>query len=216
MGESKQEHLIVGVSPFNPRFTPEWLSSAFQWGAERFSTVDVLHPGEISMSLLTSTGTPLGRAKRKVRQQCNRDMRNVEHALEISGIKLGRGKPVLISDYLQTQSYQCRRRSVIAEFQNNQLFQDACRAMSRAACQSRLRVTNVNIEPDIETAVKYIFDELPAYTHCSDLFEYETAALGYPTEWPIGKLIESGLTSLGRDPNNSFIVIDFEKELIDD
>lgn len=46
MGESKQEHLIVGVSPFNPRFTPEWLSSAFQWGAERFSTVDVLHPGE--------------------------------------------------------------------------------------------------------------------------------------------------------------------------
>ncbi|PKF68553.1 hypothetical protein CXB45_06570 [Corynebacterium mastitidis] len=90
MDHPSTDHLIIGISPFNPRFSFDWLTSALRWGATHFSTVDILHPGIAAASLLTATGTPIGRALRKARQQCNKDLRNVMAASNKTGVNLGK------------------------------------------------------------------------------------------------------------------------------
>jgi tRNA-dependent cyclodipeptide synthase len=113
------DHLIIGMSPFNPHFSLGWIISAFRWGADHFATVDVLHPGAIATSLLTATGTPEGRALRRARQQCSKKLRTVAAAVEQSGVVLGRTSPLLISDHIVEPNYAGRREQVADEYLRN-------------------------------------------------------------------------------------------------
>lgn len=207
------DHLIVGVSPFNPHFSVGWLTSAFRWGAEHFATVDVLHPGSLAVSLLIATGTPEGRARRKVRQQCNRDMRTIATAMDHSGVKLGLGSPLLISDHKDDPQYELLRDSVNNEYLNNTEFRRCCLEMSSAATESRRRAVGAQSSADLGIAVSYVLDELPAYTHCASLFNYPSAALSYPSPWSVGEFINAGLTNLETDPHSHFFVFDPEPEV---
>ncbi|MCF4007600.1 tRNA-dependent cyclodipeptide synthase [Corynebacterium uropygiale] len=206
------DHLIVGMSPFNPRFSASWLAALFRWGAESFTTVDVLHPGEIAASLLIATGTPEGRARRKARQQCNKDVRTVHAAEALSGVSLSRGAPVLISDLIENPDYQHRRTAALREYENNPSFQSACLSMSEAACRSRQRVRGAHDAVNLSRAVSYVIDEIPAYTHCAEFFGYPSAALCYPKNWLVGDMMRSGRTSLEIDPHSSFLVFNPERE----
>ncbi|KQB83278.1 tRNA-dependent cyclodipeptide synthase [Corynebacterium oculi] len=206
------DHLIIGMSPFNPRFSTDWLANALRWGSSRFRTVDVLHPGTAAASLLTATGTPAGRALRKARQQCNRDLRTIAEASARAGVTLGRNTPVLISDYLTDTGYTRLRERVITEYDRNPRFRNVCRDMSAKAAQSRLRAKGSSLSPNIDTAVTYIFDEIPAYTHSAQLFRYPSAALSYPKPWPVGDFLQSHPTSLRLDPHSHFFVLDFSLE----
>lgn len=205
-------HLIVGMSPFNPRFSASWLAAMFRRGAENFTTVDVLHPGDIAVSLPVATGTPEGRARRKSRQQCNRDARTVHAAEELSGVSLNRGAPLLISDLIQNPDYRHRRRTALEEYETNPSFQSACLSMSDAACRSRQRIRGAQGAVNTSLAVSYVIDEIPAYTHCAELFGYPSAALCYPKNWPVGDMMRSGRTSLEIDPHSSFFVFDPERD----
>ena len=207
------EHLILGMSPFNPHFSVNWLVTALRWGAERFSTVDVLHPGSAAVSLLPATGTPGGRARRKVRQQCNKDLRTVSTAVCKSGVRLGRGEPTLLSEHIGDRWYAGQRVQVEAEYHQNPNFRSTCLAMSEAAANSRLKVTDSSLRPDLDIAVSYVIDELPAYTHTAKLFGYSSAALSYPAPWPVGDCIRAGETSLTIDPDSHFFVLDPTSEL---
>lgn len=206
------DHLIIGMSPFNPHFSLDWLINAFQWGADHFMTVDVLHPRTIAKSLLTATGTPEGRALRRARQQCNKNLRTVTAAVEQSGVVLGRTSPLHISDHIAEPDYARRRNQVADEYLRNTEFRRRCLAMSSAATQSRLRAIGSSTAPDLGAAVEYVLDELPAYTHCADLFHYPSAALSYPASWPVGDYIRAGETSLDTDPNSHLFVLDPEPE----
>lgn len=206
------DHLIIGISPFNPHFSLNWITQALLWGSAHFTTVDILHPGTTAVSLLTATGTPKGRALRKTRQQCNRDLRNISEASNRSGVKLGKKKPILISDHLPNKDYTKLRSQIICEYQKNPEFNSICRAMSTEATLSRLQAKGSSAPPDIDKAVTYIFDELPAYTHTAPLFEYPSAALSYPKHWPIGDFIRSHPTSLELDPHSHFFKLDFPLE----
>lgn len=206
------DHLIVGMSPFNPHFSVDWLTNVFMWSADHFATVDVLHPGSIAVSLLTATGTPDGRARRKVRQQCNRDMRTIAAALDRAGVPLGLGSPLLISDHINDPQYRFLRDLVADEYLGNAEFRSRCLDMSAAATESRLRAVGAPPGADLGVAVTYVLDELPAYTHCADLFNYPSAALTYPSPWPVGEYINAGMTALDTDPNSQFFVFDPEPE----
>jgi tRNA-dependent cyclodipeptide synthase len=206
------DHLIIGMSPFNPHFSLDWIISAFRSGADHFATVDVLHPGAIATSLLTATGTPEGRALRRARQQCSKKLRTVAAAVEQSGVVLGRTSPLLNSDHIVEPNYAGRREQVADEYLRNTEFRCRCLAMSSAATQSRLRAIGSSTPPDPGTAVDYVLDELPAYTHRADLFHYPSAALSYPAPWPAGEDIRAGETSLDTDPNSHFFVLDPEPE----
>lgn len=212
MDHPSTDHLIIGISPFNPHFSFNWLTNALHWGATHFHTVDILHPGTAAASLLTATGTPAGRALRKARQQCNKDLRNVMAASHKTGINLGKKKPILISDHLGDEQYLLLRERAVLEYKNNPEFQAICQKMSAKAALSRLQAKGSTASPDITKAVTYVFDEIPAYTHSAKIFNYPSTTLSYPSPWPVGDFIESHPTSLKRDPNSHFSVLDFPME----
>lgn len=133
-------------------------------------------------------------------------------ATEKANVKLGKERPILISDHLNDDEYIQIREGAVKEYQTNPEFQEVCQTMSTKSTESRLRAKGSSFPPDIDKAVTYVLDKLPAYTHSAQVFEYPSATLSYPTSWPVGEFLESHPTTLTPDPNSHFIVLDFPLE----
>lgn len=76
---AQRDHLLIGISPFNSKFSPKYVESLIQWGASNFKKIDILLPDiESAFLILQSVGNPLTKALKKTRKEINRHIRTIE------------------------------------------------------------------------------------------------------------------------------------------
>lgn len=205
-------HVFVGISPFNSRFSKEYVTALVQWTWNHFSTVDILLPSEEDAArLLVASGTPITKALKKTRREIRRHLRNLDEILA-SFVEPGRTTRVIqFADYQDNSAYQQARTKVEQAYADSLAFKMACLNMSRQAIGSRVKATGGNPEAisnaDIQTALPYIFSELPFYLDTPSILEVESSTLIYHRPWPIGEGLFAGHFPLSVSHKQSYGVV---------
>lgn len=206
----RKEHLLIGISPFNSRFSPNYVESLLNWGLKTFSQVDILLPDENSAAaLLTATGDSPNKAARKARKELNRHRRALERIFSRIGERSSRTRVIDFSDYFHHKKYTAIKTIAQETFQTCEKFRAACLNMSLQAIRGRTKVIGSQSE-DLEAckaAVSYIFAELPFYLCTAELLEANTSVLAYHRKWPIGDALMAGEFPFSVDPRQGHGIV---------
>jgi len=193
---SGRSHILVGISPFNSRFSPEYVRCLLSWGRQSFTRMDVLVPDEDSaVMLLIARGMATGKARRKVRKELGRHHRVLDELLHCRGWS----HDVTVhefADFRATELYRQSVRSAEDAFKVNEEFKHACVFMVKqaiAGSSDKAGANRINVSDEIaEIALPYVFSELPFYTDSAGLLGVESSVLAYHRSWPVSRLLHSG------------------------
>ncbi|WP_233402114.1 tRNA-dependent cyclodipeptide synthase [Marinomonas ostreistagni] len=191
------EHVFVGISPFNSRFSKEYVGALINWSLTKFNQVDVLIPCEKEASrLLIASGYSEHKALKKTNREIKRHLKNLDEILSSSPIKYHSIRVIKFSDFYESEDYINVRKEVEEAYQNDALFRRSCLDMSRQAILGRLRGVgqdeNHLEEDNIDLALPYIFAELPFYLNTPSILDVSKSTLIYHRSWPIGEGLFSG------------------------
>lgn len=205
-------HVFVGISPFNSRFSKHYIYSLISWALTHFNKVDILMPSENDASrLLIASGYTKEKALRKTRKELRRHYKNIDEILQSDECKNRSIRIVNFSDYSDSNVYLSLKKEIEYAFLNNSEFRSSCINMSREAVMGRLKGTgrskNEFIEKNIQLALPYIFSELPFYLNTPSIIGESTSTLIYHRSWPIGKGLFSGIYSLKINKNQSYGIV---------
>jgi len=210
----RKEHVLVGISPFNSRFSTHYVSRLLVWAHAYFSDVDVLIPDEkYTALLLIASGIPQIKAERKARKELNRHRKRIEQNLKTLGTSANFTRIIDFSDYQSNPIYKELMGSAIESYKNNEAFRTACEKMSLQAIRGRLAAT-VNThdslqvsETQVNMAVPYIFAEIPFYVDTPRILGKQSSILAYHRPWPIGDVMFSENMSLKINPQQGHGII---------
>lgn len=196
---SQRGHVLVGVSPFNSRFSKNYVEALLMWAHYNFSKVDILLPDEEHASmLLCATDLPIGKSLRKTRKEINRHRRVLLQCLDNIGESATETKILDFSSYSSHPSYRALRDSVINAYENCEKFRQACTEMSSQAVLGRcIGVGEFKNYKDLDQskickATPYIFAEMPFYLNTPSFLNLDSSVLVYHRAWPIGGALLSG------------------------
>lgn len=206
----RRNHILIGISPFNSRFSEEYIYRLIEWSIKEFKDVSVLLAGNEAANLLEALGTSRVKAERKVRKEVNRNRRFAERALKAHG-----GNPEAIytfSDFL-TQPVYCDMRTKIEEsFLHQPNFQNACLEMSHTAIVGRASGTNMDISvitsEMLHNAVQYVLAELPFFIGAPNILGIQETVLAYHKPWKLGEQIKDEQFSIRMQQNQGYITVD--------
>ncbi|AWM19356.1 tRNA-dependent cyclodipeptide synthase [Bacillus inaquosorum] len=205
----RRRHVLVGISPFNSRFSEDYIYRLIGWATAEFKSVSVLLAGHEAANLLEALGTPRGKAERKVRKEVSRNRRFAERALAAHGGDL---KAIhTFSDFTENKAYQLMRQEVEHAFFEQPHFRHACLDMSREAMIGRARGIGLMMEEVSEDmlnlAVEYVIAELPFFIGAPDILEVEETLLAYHRPWKLGEKISNHEFSIRMRPNQGYLIV---------
>ncbi|MBY4226842.1 tRNA-dependent cyclodipeptide synthase [Rhodococcus fascians] len=209
----RRQHAFLGISPFNSRFSDDYVLRLARWAARQFDKFDFLLPDEESTSLLLrATGTAQGRALRKSRQQLARNARAISAALDHLDVKSTASPSGIVrfTDVSDNWTYRCARALCQLTYETDQQFHQACLDMADQAIRGRVRASTAeeNAAPvNVELAVPYLFAELPFFLNTPSLIGVESSMLVYHREWPIGDAIFAGDYPFSVAPDQGYLIV---------
>jgi len=205
-----REHLLVGISPFNSRFSPDYVEALLVWGHKNFAQVDVLLPDEENtVKLLLAIGQPAGKAMRKTRQELNRHRRSVMQAIDKIGDLATHCKTLQFSDYEQHPKYQHLKLATQNCYESCDKFRSACINMSAQAIRGRSgsRDKTDDFLDKVNLAIPYIFAEMPFYLNSPEIMQINSSVMAYHRLWPIGDALFAGEFALRVDKRQGHGVV---------
>lgn len=205
-------HILIGISPFNSRFSEPYISAVMSWAADRFEQIDILLPCETEASrLLTATGNTPEKALKKTRREIRRHMRYLEPLQQAFGERGFDVRVVQFSDYAADNSYCALYQQVLDAYRSSADFADTCRDMARQAIMGRLRgigaATDRISDAEIDLALPYIFAEMPFYLDGAGLLGKDQSVLVYHRPWPIGTGLFSGAFPIRVAPRQGYGIL---------
>lgn len=131
----RHRHALVGISPFNSRFSEDYLQRLSGWALGEFDEVDILLPGDEAALQLEAVGITSGKARYRARHAVRRNQQAAEAALEALPAQSRRVTIYRISDFTDDRAYRARRNLADQAFQCDTAFRRACLDMSTVACE---------------------------------------------------------------------------------
>lgn len=191
----KREHALVGISPFNSRFSPFYVRELLKWVDENFLSFDVLLPDERSAAMIVMAASgSTEKAMKKSRKEMKRHRRALRCIKNESSWSHD-WRVVEFSDYSMDSRYVEMMEKARLEFESNESFRMVCLEMVRMAVGCRASVTGgcQVLDNDVmDSAVSYIFSEIPFYLDSPSIMGVASSVLIYHRKWPIGDLLFSG------------------------
>ncbi|WP_342720008.1 tRNA-dependent cyclodipeptide synthase (plasmid) [Bacillus paramycoides] len=211
----RSKHAIIGISPFNSRFSDEYINRLIEWALHTFDDVSVLLAGKEAANLLEALGTPKGKAERKVRKEVSRNRRSAEKALKEHG---GNVNAIhTFSDFNDNNAYNCMRAEAEHTFLSETHFRNACLEMSYAAILGRARGTNIDIDQIsndmLNIAVEYVIAELPFFIGGAEILGAQETVLIYHKPWELGEQIVRNDFSIKMKPNQGYLMVQEMEDL---
>ncbi|MFG2195657.1 tRNA-dependent cyclodipeptide synthase [Streptomyces sp. NPDC048639] len=208
---ARRKHVLVGISPFNSRFSDEYVARLIRWAATSFDSFDVLLAGEESALQLEAIGTPEGKARYKARRAVTRNRRSVEDAFRALGPTQVDARVVSISEFADHPVYQKFKSAGEAAFQADSSFRAACLEMAQRAVLGRLRtVLGINDPVTVEQAehaAAYVMAELPFFLETPAVLGVEESLLAYHQPWELGERIFAGHFMLSASPAQGYLTV---------
>ncbi|TDB52790.1 tRNA-dependent cyclodipeptide synthase [Photorhabdus khanii subsp. guanajuatensis] len=191
------DHALVGISPFNSRFSKDYVVDLVQWSSHHFRQVDILLPCEREASrLLVASGTESAKAIKKTQREIKRHLRNLDSVISIATLKNNQIRVIQFSDFALNHDYQSLKTQIENAFNESELFKKTCLDMSFQAVKGRLKGTGQCFDKiDLQLVYKalpYIFAEIPFYLDTPRLLGVKHSTLLYHRPWPIGKGLFNG------------------------
>ncbi|MBD8475873.1 tRNA-dependent cyclodipeptide synthase [Pseudomonas sp. CFBP 8770] len=209
-----RDHALIGISPFNSRFSPDYVDELLSWAHREFKRVDILLPDNAHAGLLLrATGIPAEKADRKVRKELNRHTRTIKRVLEKLDGTSANTNIFRFSDFFDHPEYRRLRSQVETAYGECSAFRAACKDMSSQAISGRARGTasgSQNLaEPHkyIDIAIPYIFAELPFYLNSPRLTLASSSTFLYHKIWPIGIALREGQFPLEIDEKQAHGIV---------
>ncbi|OCA52410.1 tRNA-dependent cyclodipeptide synthase [Photorhabdus namnaonensis] len=193
----KGDHALVGISPFNSRFSKNYVMDLIQWSSHYFRQVDILLPCEREASrLLVASGTEDAKALKKTQREIRRHLCNLEYVISIAMLRSKQIRVIQFSDFALNHDYQSLKIQVKNAFNESKSFKKICLDMSFQAIKGRLKGTGqyfglIDLQL-VYKALPYIFAEIPFYLDTPRLLGVKYSTLLYHRPWPIGKGLFSG------------------------
>lgn len=205
----KKNHILLGISPFNSRFSQDYIHQLIDWSSENFENVSILLAGDEAKNLLEAIGTPTTKAKRKVRKEVRRHFRFSEEALKKNNRDINIHT---FSDFKDNIIYNDVYETAKYYFENNKSFQNSCISMSREALYSRVKSSNMESIEITDTmllhAVKYVLAELPLFLSGASILGYKESVLAYHRPWKLGERIKNSDFPIKMSDNQGYIVLE--------
>jgi cyclo(L-leucyl-L-leucyl) synthase len=204
-------HLLVGVSPFNSRFSDEYVARLIGWVKEHCARFDVLLAGDEAALLLEALGTPSGQARRKARRAVARNRRSVEAAFAAHGLGRLNGRVHTFSDFQETAAYRRTESIVRKAFLEHREFRWSCLEMAEQAVHGRLRAVysstaRASVE-SIELAAGYVLAELPFFLNTAEILGLPESLLVYHRPWRLGEQIFAGRLPVSVSEKQGYLTV---------
>ncbi|GIN98089.1 cyclo(L-leucyl-L-leucyl) synthase [Siminovitchia terrae] len=202
-------HVLLGISPFNSRFSQDYITRIIGWASESFSEVSILLAGKEASNLLEALGTPKTKADRKVRKEIRRHIRYSEEALKLHDKNID--SIHTFSDFENNKVYRETVEKVKYYFNADQTFRNACLSMSYEALTGRAKGSNLK-STEITTdmllhSVKYVLAELPFFLSGASILGYDESVLAYHRPWELGEQIKNNNFALNMSENQGYIIL---------
>src|SRR5262249_32830323 len=149
------DHVLVGLSPQNGRYKPEYIRRLISWLHPRFRSIDVVIPGFEAAYALVAAGYPPARAVHRARRAYRQLHNPAVNALAARGVPAA-GGPVMSGTGLHATaaSRAARPRSRIAYLPDPRI-RGACREMT-AEVVGKAAGRHPVTAADIDVAVRYV------------------------------------------------------------
>lgn len=212
----KQQHVLFGVSPFNSKFTAEYLYKMLDWGFDNYNKVSVVHPCEEARYLLIACGDDETKARKKCRKEFNRVDKIIDSYLAMNNISLASGHILKFSSFYHIPQYQYFLEKCRCDYLNNQEFQSLCNEQSMKVVLQRSKHTQKKPTLDqngIAIATEYILMELPFLIAPSVILSMdEDIHISYYCEWPVADFLYKGKLSLTAFSRTKLVIKDHEEK----
>ncbi|MGE6333758.1 tRNA-dependent cyclodipeptide synthase [Stenotrophomonas sp. NPDC077659] len=211
-----KEHALIGISPFNPQFSPSYVSALLAWAESNFKKIDILIPDvESAALLLTSTGTSAQKAIRKARKELNRQRRVIEPLIDKDSPATA--QLIEFSDHFENTAYKKLRKMAQNEYDEHEEFRTACDAMSDCAIASRVRATTTPStsplpKPRGVATENYILTEIPFYLNTPVILDVRSSTLIYHRKWPIGDQLFNNRFRIAIDRNQGHGIVSISNQ----
>ncbi|WP_411153414.1 tRNA-dependent cyclodipeptide synthase [Streptomyces sp. A30] len=208
---SRGKHVLLGISPFNSRYSDAYVLRLAQWAAGHFDTFDLLLAGDETALQLEAAGTPAGKARYRARRAVRRNRRAADAALHGLGARAPGARILHVSDFYGDPVYEKLRHEAMDAFRADPAFRTACLGMARTAIAGRLRSVHgrdaaISVA-QAEHAVPYVFAELPFFVQTPALLGLQESLLAYHRPWELGERIFAGDFSLAVDPAQGYVTV---------
>ncbi|WP_142417009.1 tRNA-dependent cyclodipeptide synthase [Bartonella massiliensis] len=108
-----KQHLMIGISPFNSRFSEKYITELIYWSAKKFNSIDVLLPDlESAMLLVLASGATKAKAERKTKKELNRIRRILYNIQDFSNLEKS-FRILDFSQYKENKSYKILKSKAI-------------------------------------------------------------------------------------------------------
>jgi cyclo(L-tyrosyl-L-tyrosyl) synthase len=201
------DHVLVGLSPQNGRYKPEYIRSLISWLHPRFRSIDVVIPGFEAAYTLVAAGHPPAQAVHRAR----RAYRQLRNPAVSALVELGVADPAEhVTSWTRLHAGAAYRaalaRSRIA-YLTDPGIRRACRAMAAEVVANSARGRPVT-DGDIDTAVRYVIAEIPLLTDGPSLFGASGSVFVYHRPTPLVAEIAGGDSILTAQPGQAWAVVD--------
>lgn len=175
------EHVLIGVSPFNRYFSQENLEKIISWGLNNFKHMHIFLPDEIYTYTFLALGYSPERARKKTRRQDCYLKNKVVKALINNDIAECNTENyiVLLSHLRNNQNYVEIYHNCLDLFEYDEFFRQGCLATSKWIIDHKNISQTFLSEDMINTAVKYFLAELPLFLNTPKILDTPSSVFMY-------------------------------------
>ncbi|MBD1227185.1 tRNA-dependent cyclodipeptide synthase [Xenorhabdus griffiniae] len=207
-------HVIFGVSPFNTKFSNDYVHKMLEWGFNNYNFVDVIHPFEEAKYLLMGCGTEENKARKKSRKEYYRIQRYVESFLKSSGYRLRFGRIIKFEDFYESDEYIKAYNLIKDEYYKFEDFRKICLEQSFKAIKKRKSSVGDYSDIDhnlLDVSVEYILKEVPFIIRADKiLLSTSRISISYYDHWNVADYLYNSCRNLKPSKKSSLAIKNHE------
>ncbi|MEU3062899.1 tRNA-dependent cyclodipeptide synthase [Streptomyces subrutilus] len=205
------DHALIGLSPWNGRYSRRYIEALVTWAHARFPRVDVFTPGYEAAHTLVAAGFATAEAVHRARRAGTQLRNPALRALRDAGMVQPERHVHTWTQLHARPAYTRARHRVQLAYAADPAVRRACRRTAREAVRGAGR--SVPDESAIDLAVGYALAELPLVTEGPSIFDVSSSVFLYHRDMELVHPLVSGESkALVPHPGQRYAIATWEDE----
>ncbi|GGJ95993.1 cyclo(L-leucyl-L-leucyl) synthase [Pilimelia anulata] len=175
----QNEHVCIGVSPFNSYFSTERLASLARWAHDGFASFHFFVPDEITTYTFEALGYPASRARQKAHRQARYTHNKIRAALATLPLADPESRVLGMADLYANARYVELHRHVNELYDKSEQFREACIDATRWVLSGKLPDDRPAAPEQLSLGVRYFLAELPLFAGSGYIVGADSSLFAY-------------------------------------
>lgn len=175
-----QEHILIGISPFNSYYSEQKITQLIYWGKLNFKQFHLFVPNTLPYFNFLAMGYLPNKAHNKTNRQWNYLKNKIQKALVNNGFSMQHfsEKIITISDHLSKNPiYNQLHQACLKKYDEDSFFKKTCLNVSKIVLSNYTDL--ITDQKNLEIAVQYLLAELPLYLNTPDILMVPSSLFVY-------------------------------------